>query len=197
MKKVMLVILSIMLMLPIGVMAKKDTTPYAKYNTKDLVDTLEEEAIEKEFSDYEESKDKINIYMFRGTGCGYCKKFLNFLNSITDEYGKYFNLVSFEVWQDSDNQELMTEVANVMGQEATGVPYIVIGDKVFPGYAEEYDEPIKEAIVNLYETKKEDRYDVISKVTNKKNHDVVVAIASIVIIGGIIGVAVVTRKNNI
>ena len=41
-----------------------------------------------------------------------------------------------------------------------GVPYIIIGDQVFPGYANTYDDGLKQAIKSLYETKKEDRYDV-------------------------------------
>lgn len=197
MKKVMIVVLTLMLVLPIGVMAKKDTnTYYSSYNTLNLVDTLQSEGIELEYEDYEENSKQINIYMFRGQGCGYCKRFLNFLNSITEEYGKYFKLVSFEVWQDKDNSALLTQVAEKMGEEASGVPYIIIGDKVFPGYAEDYDDQIKEAIVNLYNTKKADRYDVFEVLNQKKKNNVIVGIGAAVIIVGVVAVAIVTRKNN-
>ena len=197
MKKVMIVVLTLMLVLPIGVMAKKDTnTYYSSYNTLNLVDTLQSEGIELEYEDYEENSKQINIYMFRGQGCGYCKRFLNFLNSITEEYGKYFKLVSFEVWQDQDNSALLTQVAEKMGEEASGVPYIIIGDKVFPGYAEDYDDQIKEAIVNLYNTEKADRYDVFEVLNQKKKNNVNVGIGAAVIIVGVVAVAIVTRKNN-
>ena len=197
MKKVMIVVLTLMLVLPIGVMAKKDTnTYYSSYNTLNLVDTLQSEGIELEYEDYEENSKQINIYMFRGQGCGYCKRFLNFLNSITEEYGKYFKLVSFEVWQDQDNSALLTQVAEKMGEEASGVPYIIIGDKVFPGYAEDYDDQIKEAIVNLYNTEKADRYDVFEVLNQKKKNNVIVGIGAAVIIVGVVAVAIVTRKNN-
>ena len=132
-----------------------------------LNETLEDESIEKAFSNYEENDDQITIYMFRGKGCGYCRKFLEFLNSITEEYGKYFKLQAFEVWNDSENDSLMEETSKYLDQPAEGVPYIIIGEQVFAGYAESYDNAIKEAIVTLYETPKEDRYDVFDKMDEK------------------------------
>ena len=138
-----------------------------KYNTLDLKQTLADEEIEEAFKEYKPNSDAITIYLFRGKGCGYCRAFLTFLNSITDEYGKYFNLEAYEVWNDQDNATLMGEVSEYMGEVAQGVPYIIIGDKVFPGYAESYDEGIKDAIKTLYDTKKNKRYDVFAEM--KKN----------------------------
>lgn len=137
------------------------------YETKNLEETFNEEKelakdsdtpFEYDLSNYKETDDQITIYMFRGLGCGYCKKFLTFLNSIVPEYGKYFKLESYEVWYNKDNNKLMKNVANFLDEDAGGVPYIIIGDQVFPGYASQYDEAIKQAIVNLYNSK--NRYDV-------------------------------------
>ena len=89
------------------------------------------------------------------------------MNSITSEYGKYFNMVTYEVWNDSANAQLMEEVSNYLDNPAGGVPYIIIGDKVFAGYSTEYDESIKDAITTLYKTKKKARYDVF---TEMKKH---------------------------
>ena len=110
-----------------------------------------------------DSNDKINIYLFRGYGCGYCHRFLEFLNSIDNEYGKYYNLVSYEVWYDENNYNLMMNISNFLNNPAGGVPYIIIGDQVFGGYASSYDDKIKDAIKKLYDTKKEDRYDVFKE----------------------------------
>lgn len=138
-----------------------------KYNTLDLMKTLADDEIEASFKDYKPNDDAITIYLFRGKGCGFCHAFLTFLDSITEEYGKYFKLESYEVWYDQDNADLMSEVSEYLGQPATGVPYIVIGDKVFAGYADSYDDGIKEAITTLYNTKKNKRYDVFNEM--KKN----------------------------
>ena len=63
----------------------------------------------------------------------------------------------------------MKEVSTYMGEVAQGVPYIVIGDKVFPGYANSYDEDIKSAIVDLYKTTKKKRYDVFTEMKKNPN----------------------------
>ena len=162
MKKIGLFLLVLgLVLLPISVRASE------KYNILDFEATLADEELEHEYKEYKPNSDAITIYLFRGKGCGYCRAFLSFLNSITDEYGKYFVLESYEVWNDQANSTLLSEVSNYMGEEAGGVPYIVIGDKVFAGYAEQYDDGIKEAITTLYETKKSKRYDVLTEM--KKN----------------------------
>ena len=144
-----------------AVTAEDSEINLSKYETKNLKQTLAEEEIKEEYSDYKETDDQITIYLFRGNGCHYCQNFLNFLNSITKEYGKYFKLVSFEVWSNQDNGNLMTSISKFTGQDAGGVPYIIIGEQVFPGYASDYDDGIKAAIKNLYES--DDRYDVFEE----------------------------------
>ena len=145
MKKVFLAILiSVLCFIPFSVNAEEK-----EYKTLNLDEALKEEEIDHDFSNYKETDDQAIIYLFRGKGCAYCKKFLTYLNSIVDDYGKYFKVVSYEVWYDNDNAELMEKVGNLLGQKAEGVPYIVIGDKVFAGYAESYNDEIKEAIKNL------------------------------------------------
>ena len=134
-----------------------------KYTTLNLQEALKEEEIAEEFTNYKPDKDAITVYLFRGNGCGYCRAFLTFLNSIADEYGKYFVLESYEVWNNQENASLMTEVSEYLDNPASGVPYIIIGDKVFAGYAAEYDDGIKTAITDLYNTKKSKRYDVFEE----------------------------------
>ena len=91
---------------------------------------------------------------------------VEFLNSIVDEYGKYFKVVSYEVWYDQDNGTLMQEVSDFLGANATGVPFIVIGDKYFKGYGESYADSIKEAIMDQYNSK--DKYDVMDEMAKAK-----------------------------
>ena len=157
-KKLLIVLLMAIIIIPASVKAEK-----AEYKTLNLEKALTEEQIEHDLSNYSEDDNQVTIYMFRGRGCGYCKKFLTFLNSIVDDYGKYFKLVSYEVWYDESNSELMQEVSSFMEQPADGVPYIIIGDKVFKGYSENYDEDIKSQIKSLYNTNKKDRYDVMAE----------------------------------
>lgn len=134
-----------------------------EYTTENFEEALTEEGIEHDLKDYKESEDKINIYLFRGHKCGFCNSFLTFLYNNAEEYGKYFNLVSYEIFNDSNNSKLFEEVSKFMdGKSATGVPYIVIGDTAFGGFNESNDgDAIKSKIKELYESK--DRYDVFEE----------------------------------
>ena len=151
------------LILIVGLFFLPSIARAVSYNTLDFKEALADEEIEEAFTNYAPDKNAITIYLFRGKGCGYCRAYLTFMNSIADEYGKYFKMETYEVWNDSANATLMDEVSNYLDQPAGGVPYIIIGDKVFAGYASEYDESIKEAITTLYNTKKKDRYDIFAE----------------------------------
>lgn len=165
MKKSIIIIMLIgMLLFPYQVFAKD-----AEYKSSNLDEALKQESIEHDFSNYKETDDQAIIYLFRGNGCAYCRAFLEYLNSIIGDYGKYFKVVSYEVWENSDNAKLLDEVAEVIGEEASGVPYIVIGKKVFKGYSENYNEEIKEAIKAQYDSK--NSYDVMKEIEKNKKND--------------------------
>ena len=154
---VVLLFVSLLMVLPLNASA---SVYYEGHKTMNFLETLSAEGMEAENKNYKETDDQAIIYLFRGQGCGYCRAFLTFLNSISPEYGKYFKLVSFEVWSDDSNAALMKEVASITGQEAGGVPYIVIGEKVFPGYIADWNEDIKTAIMSQY---KDNSYDVFKE----------------------------------
>ena len=134
---------------------------FSSYKTMNLDEALTQEKISHDFSKYKETDDQVVIYLFRGNGCGFCRNFLTFLNSIIGEYGKYFKVVSFEVWYDQDNVNLMNDVASVLNTTVDGVPFIVIGNTVIPGYNKDYDNQIKQAIEKEYKNK--NRYDVFEE----------------------------------
>lgn len=157
-KKIMSILLVGLLFIPMISNAK-----VSDYNSTNLKEALIEEGIESNLGDYEESDDKVNVYLFRGNGCTHCRHFLEYLNEEIDELGKYFNLVSFEVFGDAENANLFTEVSTFMGKTETGVPYIVIGDKTFSGFGDRSKESVKNAIIELYETNEKDRYDVFEE----------------------------------
>ena len=163
MKKFMSILLVGLLFIPM--LANADTKEYV---TQNLEEALTEEGIEHDLGDYKESDDKINIYLFRGNRCTHCKAFLTFLSENIDELGKYFNLVSYEIFGSQENSKLMSEVSKFFGEEATGVPYIVIGEEYFAGYGSGLNEDIKKAIKETYESK--DRYDVMEEI-NKPVED--------------------------
>lgn len=107
------------------------------------------------------ANEPVKIYMFYGNGCPYCESALEYFSSIEAEYGDKFDVVKYEVWYDATNSALLQAVAKTMGDEVSGVPYFVIGDKSFSGYNEQYNSQIIDAIEKNYNS--ETRYDVLAE----------------------------------
>ena len=146
-----------------------------------------------------DEKSKVNVYLFRGEGCPHCEEAMEWFNDTLgqdEEYSKYYKLVDYEVWYDQDNNELMSKVAEELGTEANGVPFIVIGKKYFSGFSASVSpDQIKTAIKEAYDDK--DYIDVVDSVKNNKsiNKDgdnnqllpiIIVSAAAIVIVIGLI-----------
>lgn len=183
MKKIITFLLLI-LTIPVFVLAKP------AYTSLTLKETLDDERIESNLDGYEEGNNKATIYLFRGRGCSHCHEFLEYVNStLVEKYGDYFKLVSYEVWNNANNAKLMQEVSDYRKDNANGVPYIIIGDKSFNGYAESMNEEIETAIMDLYNSK--ERYDIFEKMKinpkakvkkNNKTTKVIIAATAIAII---------------
>ena len=107
---------------------------------------------------YKENDKQAVIYMFRGQGCGFCRAFLTYLYTIAEDYGDKFKLVSFEVWYDETNKGLFEKVLNHNGDDPakSGVPYIIIGEKIFRGYSSEWNQDIIDAIETQYKNPSHD-----------------------------------------
>ena len=109
-------------------------------NNKDNVDKISSNAKLDKTID-----GKAIIYFFRGEGCPHCVEAEAWFESIKEEYGKYFIIKDYETWYNEENAELMKKVAKARGEEANGVPYIIIGDKSWMGFTQSYtDEMLKE-----------------------------------------------------
>ena len=152
-----------MMVLPVMTNAAEDYTKVnlEDYDTMNLIETLESESIEVKLENYKETDDQVTIYLFRGSGCAYCRAFLTFLNELDAEYYNKIKVVAFDAWYDEASSILLGEISSFLGEEAGGVPYIIIGDAVFPGYASDYDEGIKAAIDAEYA--KEEKYNVFDE----------------------------------
>ena len=119
---------------------------------------------EEEETTATEENQEVTVYFFRGEGCSHCAEFEAWLEEIEPEYGNLFEIKDYETWYNKENAELMTKVAETRGEEASGVPYIIIGNKSWNGFADEYKPEILAEIQELYEKKPEERYDVMKYV---------------------------------
>lgn len=108
-------------------------------------------------------ENKVNIYFFWGDGCPHCKEELKFFDSIESEYGDYYNLHTFEVWYNEENKKIAEYFSSLMGDELNGIPYTIIGDQTFVGFAESSKDRMLDAIKSQYKNS----YDVYFE--NKKD----------------------------
>ena len=134
----------------------------------------------------EETPSKVNVYFFRGEGCPHCEEMQEFFDSIEDEFGQYYTMNTYEVWYNQDNADLMEEVADTLGVKVTGVPFLVIGDQTWNGYASSYDAEIEAKILSEYNS--DSRYDVMTAEEPKANNvaAVLIVVAVVGVIGGIV-----------
>lgn len=128
-----------------------------------LEDSLKAEGISYNLGDYKFSDEKVNVYLFRGQGCTYCKHFLQFVSdTLLKDYGEYFNLISYEIWRNDDNNYLMETIKNKLDVDSTGVPFIVIGENYFIGYSEQRNDSIISLIKIEYENN--NRTDLVKEI---------------------------------
>ena len=107
--------------------------------------------------DISQESKKINIYVFWGSGCPHCEELFRFLESIRSNYGKYYNVYGFEVWDNEENGKIMDSFKEEFKEETgkRSVPYFIIGDEPFIGYPSSMNREIKETIRTKYKNRKE------------------------------------------
>lgn len=147
----------------IFIMFKISSTKYEKTNTNEVNTNI------PDFSKGQSNPliDEITVYIFKSSTCPHCKKALAFFESIAPEYD-YLNIVAYEVSK-GDNVKLMKLVADALGKEVSGVPFIVIGDKFnLNGYSESRNETLKGAIET--QSKNLKYQDIVQKIIKENTN---------------------------
>ena len=118
-------------------------------------------------SDINLSDNKPNIYIFWGDGCPHCKALAKFISKLPTETKNKINIYSFEVWDDKDNKSFMKNFGKFLDQDVSGVPFTVIGDKIFDGYSSgdtKTDQQILDAIKTIIKNQgSTDQYKLYKK----------------------------------
>ncbi len=116
--------------------------------------------------------NEVNMYLFWGQGCPHCAQEKEFL--VEEVLPKYSNakLSTYEIYYSQENIQFMRQVSDKLGADANGVPFLVIGDKYFVGYADGVtDKEIETKIKYCSENSCEDSVASIVKNTNQNNTD--------------------------
>ncbi len=166
---------------------------------------------ESEDEKIEEKNKEVKVYFFHGDGCPHCAEAKEFFDSIEEEYGDLFELVSYETWKNDDNAEGLQKIGEIREENIEGVPYILIGNKSWPGYIEDFNDDIIEAIKEEYEVEVDERYDIMElidydfvkdgdshQVEDKDYSNDVITLILILIVGaGIVSGVAFARKKTV
>ena len=175
-----LAILSTMMLIMYPLMNKQSdksttkTTESAQNNSKSTSDSTSKSTTQSttEFafnheSDIDLANNKPNIYIFWGDGCPHCKALAKFISKLPAETKDKVNVYSFEVWSDKDNKAFMKKFGKYLGQDVSGVPFMIIGDKIFDGYSSgdtKTDQQIIDAINTIIKNRgSTDQYKLYKK----------------------------------
>lgn len=84
------------------------------------------------------AKNKVTIYIFRGSTCGHCEEAINYFNEHKDEIPENIEVVTYEVFDNENNYKLQKSVSEKLElteKQMGSVPLIVIGNEYILGYA--------------------------------------------------------------
>lgn len=182
--KYLVLLLAAMLVMPFTVFAEGE-----EYEDEPVV-TSEEGA--------DEADSRVKVYFFYGNGCPHCAEAEEWFTSIEEEYGDRYVIEDYETWYDTDNNDLMKQVAESRGEydeSNFGVPYIIIGDKSWMGFSEDtMADEIKAQIDQVYAQPVSERHDSLAGVGSgaeggeeekSTGSDVVGLIIILVVVGGL------------
>ena len=91
----------------------------------------------------------LNLYLFYGDGCPHCKQMHEYLDEYLDGKGN-LKLYEYEIYNNVDNANKLKDIIAILDTDSKGVPFLIIGNNVITGYAENItDERIRNTI-NYY-----------------------------------------------
>lgn len=77
----------------------------------------------------------VTAYLFYGNGCPHCAKERDFLKKLDEKYPQ-LEVKEYEIYYNQKNNALLQKVATQLKTDVGGVPFLVIGDKYYVGFAE-------------------------------------------------------------
>ena len=109
----------------------------------------------------------VNMYLFYGDGCPHCAEEEKFLDSYLKKE-KNAKLIKYEIWHSEENREILIKVQDKLNNHESGVPYLIIGDKVIVGYLNGTTDINIKKYVDKY--KKDKKYeDTVGKILKDEN----------------------------
>ncbi len=83
---------------------------------------------------------------FGADGCPFCAQMEPFLDALEVEHGDTFVLTRYEISQDPAAQQRWETEVRARGQEPSGVPTLIIGDRIWVGYNDQIAQQISDQV---------------------------------------------------
>ena len=90
----------------------------------------------------------VSAYFFYGDGCPHCAEERQYLFHVLKSEHPDLQIYEYEIYNSRDNAILLQKTAERLGVGVDGVPFLVIGDKHFVGYANGMSSQMIEQRVN-------------------------------------------------
>ena len=191
MKKILTVLICVLSVLSINVYAAKKNT------TKNTLPAVVE------------GKEPVKVYIFTKESCPFCEKAKTYINGLEETYGKYFDVVIYEVYDSNwkvvnkHYEKLMVKLGELHNRQVSGVPYIVIGDSYD---ANEWNDAttgdaVKTAILKEYVN--EEYKDIVAPLLAEieaepdphANDGIIIVVITIAVVG-VVGVVIYFGRKN-
>jgi len=78
----------------------------------------------------------VNAYQFYGDGCPHCAKESQYLNNVLKNKYPNLKIYEYEIYNNRLNTLSLQKIASELGIRVDGIPFLVIGNEPFIGYAE-------------------------------------------------------------
>lgn len=131
------------------------------------------------------ASESITAYFFYGDGCPHCAKEMQFLQEMQEVYPN-LEIKSFEIYRSKENALLLQKIGKSLKTDVSGVPFSVIGDEYFVGYAENItSEEIKsqiekcnnggysDKIANIMNSENENKKDSKQNIESEKKEKII------------------------
>ncbi len=137
MKRIWIILISILFLIPINTFAlNKDY--------EDVVSNIVGEKIEE---------NKVNIYLFYSYTCPHCHDEIEYFKQLENKYKDKINIYKYEVIKDKNNLKMMNATKELFQVSSTGVPFTVIGKEYILGFNETTKDEFTSIIDNYLEEK--------------------------------------------
>lgn len=96
------------------------------------------------------AEEPVELILFYGQGCPHCAAEIEFLGALVEEFPE-LEIQAYEIYNNPANRAYFVETMAALGQEPSGVPTTIVGERVWVGYDDSVGAQIRAVVEALHE----------------------------------------------